>query len=121
MFMILVLATTLVQATPSATLPATPQGRQIEAFVKALRSGEAAFVKYQEDNMLPKRTPEQLKTMHGRIRKEFGDFKILNVLSATADAITVAVAHPEGLKATFTFSFEKAAPFRITNMFVEVS
>lgn len=95
MFMILVVATTLVQAAPSATLPATPQGRQIEAFVKALRSGEAAFVRC--------------------------DFKILNVLSASADAITVAVAHAEGLKATFTFSFEKAAPFRITNMFVDVN
>ena len=45
MFTILVLATALLQTSPSVTLPATPQGRQIEAFVKALRSGEAAFVK----------------------------------------------------------------------------
>lgn len=108
------------QATPPATLPATPQGKQLQAFVTSLRAGEAAFVAFQADNMLPKRTPEQHQTMYARIRKEFGDFTILSVLSASADRIAVAVKHPAGMRATFTFSFEKAAPFRITDMNVEV-
>ena len=44
------------QAAPVVSLPATPQGKQLEAFVKAFRTSEAAFVAYQGENMLPKRT-----------------------------------------------------------------
>ena len=54
------------QAAPVVSLPATPQGKQLEAFVKAFRTSEAAFVAYQGENMLPKRTPEQYKTMYAR-------------------------------------------------------
>lgn len=109
------------QAAPAVSLPATPQGKQLTAFVTALRAGETAFVTFQNDNMLPKRTPEQHKTMYGRIRKEFGDFTILKVMSAAGDRISVAVKHPEGLNAVFTFTFESAAPYRITSMNVEVN
>ncbi len=109
------------QATPAVTLPTTPQGKQLDAFVKALRTSEAAFVAFQAENMLPKRTPEQHKTMYARIRKEFGDFTILNVLSASAEQVSVAVKHPAGMNAVFAFSFEKAAPYRITDMTVEVT
>jgi hypothetical protein len=70
------------QASPVVALPSTPQGRQLDAFVKALRTSEAAFVTFQADNMLPKRTPEQHKTM---------------------------------------FAFEKVAPYRITDLNVEVN
>jgi len=109
------------QATPAVSLPSTPQGRQLDAFVTAFRAGEAAFVAYQAGNMLPKRTPEQHKTMYGRMRKDFGDFTILRVLSASADRISVAVKHPAGMNAVFSFSFEKAAPYRIVDMNVEVN
>ena len=109
------------QASSAVSLPATPQGKQLEAFVKALRTSEAAFVTFQADNMLPKRTPEQHKTMYGRIRKEFGDFTILKVMSASAGQVSVAVKHPAGMNAVFTFAFEKAAPYRITDMNVEVN
>ena len=111
----------LAQTTPAPTLPATPQGKQLDAFVKALRAGEAAFVTFQAENMLPKRTPEQHKTMYLRIRKEFGDFTILRVLSASPERISVAVKHPAGLNAVFTFAFEAPAPYRITEMNVEVN
>jgi hypothetical protein len=111
----------LAQTAAAAALPATPQGKQLEAFVKALRSGEAAFVTFQAENMLPKRTPEQQKTMYARIRKEFGDFTILRVLSASAGRISVAVKHPAGMNAVFTFAFEAPAPYRITEMNVEVN
>lgn len=87
----------------------------------ALRTSEAAFVAFQAENMLPKRTAEQHQSMYGRIRKEFGDFTILRVLSASADRIAVAVKHPEGMNAVFTFAFEKAAPHRITEMSVAVN
>lgn len=109
------------QARPVAALPSTPQGKQLDAFVKALRTSEAAFVTFQADHMLPRRTPEQHKTIYGRIRKEFGDFTILSVLSASAEQISVAVKHPAGMNAVFTFAFERAAPHRITDISVEVN
>jgi hypothetical protein len=109
------------QAAPTVTLPATPQGKQLDAFVTAFRTSETAFVAFQAENMLPKRTPEQHKTMYARMRKDFGDFTILRVLSASAERISVAVKHPAGMTAVFSFAFEKAAPYRITDMNVEVN
>jgi len=109
------------QATPVVSLPSTPQGKQLDAFVTALRASETAFVTFQAENMLPKRTPEQHKSMFARIRKEFGDFTILRVLSASSERISVAVKHPAGMNAVFTFAFEPAAPYRITDMNVEVN
>ncbi|MGE0862540.1 MAG: hypothetical protein AB7P34_01460 [Vicinamibacterales bacterium] len=109
------------QAAPAVSLPATPQGRQLDAFVTTFRTSETAFVAFQAENMLPKRTPEQHKTMYARMRKDFGDFTILRVLSASADQISVAVKHPAGMNAVFSFAFEQAAPYRITDMNVEVN
>ena len=109
------------QATSAVSLPSTPQGKQLDAFVTAFRTSEAAFVTFQADHMLPTRTPEQHKTMYARMRKEFGDFTILRVLSASAERIALAVKHPAGMNAVFTFAFEKSAPYRITEMNVEVN
>jgi hypothetical protein len=105
---------------PPVALPNTPQGKQVQAFITALNSGEAAFVKFQQDHMLPTRTPEQLKTMYGRVKKSFGEFKVLRVASASSEKLTMIVAHGSGDDATVTFSFEPAAPYRITNLEVEV-
>ena len=58
--------------------------------------------------------------MYARMRKDFGDFTLLKVLSASADQISVAVKHPAGMNAVFWFSFEKAPPYRIADMNVEV-
>lgn len=35
------------QASLAVALPPTPQGKQLDAFVKALRTSEAAFVTFQ--------------------------------------------------------------------------
>jgi hypothetical protein len=110
-----------VQAAAPVTLPATPQGKQVEAFVKALRTGEDAFVAFQGEHMLPARPVEQRKKMYARIHQEFGDFTLLSVLSGSAEQVSVAVKHPQGMNASFTFSFEKAAPYRITDMNVQVT
>jgi len=75
--LIAALASVALQATPAVAFPANPQGRQVEAFVKALHTGEAAFVTFQADHML--------------------------------------------LARTFAFSFEKAAPYRIIDMNVQVT
>jgi hypothetical protein len=66
-----------------------------------------------------KRTLEERKS-YARMRKDFGDFKILAVRAASAEQIALAVAHSEGEDATFTFRFESAAPYRITEISVEV-
>lgn len=117
----LIVAIPSAQAAGAMALPATPQGKQLDAFVAAFRTSETAFVAYQAENMLPKRTPEQHKTMYARMRKDFGDFTILRVLSASAERLAVAVKHPAGMNAVFTFAFEKVAPYRITEMNVEVN
>ena len=119
--LIAALVSVALQATPVVGFPATPQGRQVEAFVKAIHTGEAAFVAFQADHMLPARTEEQRKTMFARIRKEFGDYTVLAVLSASAEQVTIAVKHPAGMNASFAFSFEKAAPYRIIDMNVQVT
>jgi hypothetical protein len=118
--MIAVLVTFALLSQAPVTLPNTPQGKQVQAFISALNSSEAAFVKFQDDHMLPKRTPEQLKTMYGRVKKSFGEFKILRVVSASNERLTLIVAHASGEDATVTFSFEPASPHRITNLEVEI-
>lgn len=106
-------------ATPGA-LPATPQGKMVEGFIKALRTDEATFNMFVEKNVLAGRSPEQRKTMYGRLRKEFGDFKVLAVLSASAEQISMSIATTRDANATFTFKFEPKAPYRITEIAVEV-
>src|SRR5512145_3321408 len=85
-FTIAMLAGLFLQAGSVATLPATPQGKIVEGFVKAFNAGEAAFLKYQEQHMVPsqKRTPEERKAMYARMRGDFGDLKVLSVPSASA-------------------------------------
>ncbi|MEO8679478.1 MAG: hypothetical protein ABI665_10560 [Vicinamibacterales bacterium] len=109
------------QAAPAITYPSTPQGKQVEGFVKAFQAGEAAFVTFQGEHMLPARTADQRRTMYARMHQEFGDFTVLTLLSASSDQVTIAVKHPAGLNASFAFSFEKAAPFRIIDMNVQVT
>ena len=53
--LVVVLLSLGLQAAPAVTLPATPQGKQLETFVKAFRTSEAAFVAYQGENLLPSR------------------------------------------------------------------
>jgi len=121
MLMILTLVGSLAQGT-AVTLPSTPQGKVVAAFVTAFRAGEPAFLNFQEQHMLSgqKRTLEERKAMYARMRKNFGDFKFRAVRSASAEQITLAVAHAEGEEAAFTFRFESAAPYRITEIAVEV-
>jgi hypothetical protein len=106
------------------TLPATPQGKRVQAYMDAFNSGdEARFLKVQEEMMAPevlaRRTPEQRAKMFARLK---GDFPRMTVLRAVAgpNQIRAVVPTGDGHEAIFSFDFEPKAPHRITGIGIDI-
>ena len=109
----------------SAALPDTPQGKAVQAWIKAFNSGdEKTFLKAQDDLMsstiLGKRTPEERAKMFQRMKGDFGTMKVEKVLTATAQQIRVQVPTQDGATGTFTFDFEEKSPFKIVGIGIDV-
>ena len=73
--------------TDGVVLPDTPQGKAVQAWVKAFNSGdEKAFLRVQDELMSPavltKRTPEDRAKMFQRMKGDFGTMKIEKVVKA---------------------------------------
>ena len=107
-----------------ATLPDTPQGRRVKAFVDAFNSGdEAKFLKAQEEMMTPetlaKRPAEQRAKMYARMR---GDFPTMKVKRAVAepDQIRAVIEDRDGNEAIFTFDFEAKAPYKVKGLGIDI-
>lgn len=112
-------------AATGATLPDTPQGKHVAAWVKAFNSGdEKVFLKAQQDLMAPsvnaRRGPEDQAKMFQRMKGDFGTMKIEKVVKATAQQIVIQVPGPDGATGTFTFDFEDKAPFKIAGLGIDV-
>jgi hypothetical protein len=112
-------------ASKAVTLPDTPQGRHVQAYVDAFNSGdEAAFVKVHTEHMIPdvtqKRSAEQMGNMFKRMRGDFGTLRVEQVLGVTATQMQIVVPTKDGARGTFTFSFESAKPYRISGIDVNV-
>lgn len=128
MFAVVMMALTIFVGQAKATgvvLPDTPQGKQVEAWLKAFNSGdEKTFMKAQDDVMVPavlaKRTPDERAKMFQRLKGDFGTMKVQKVTKATAQQIKILVPTLEGGQGTFTFDFEEKAPFRITGLGIDV-
>jgi hypothetical protein len=106
-------------------LPDTPQGKQVEAWLKAFNSGdEKVFMKAQEELMAPavlaRRSPEERAKLFQRLKGDFGTMKLEKVIKATAQQIVIQVPTQDGATGTFTFDFEDKAPFKITGLGVDV-
>lgn len=110
---------------PPATLPETPQGRHVKAYLDAFNSGdEQAFLKAQDAHMSPdalaKRPAADRARMFKRMRGDFGKIKVGLVAKSTASEIQVIAPAADGDEAAFIFSFEPQAPFRIVQIAVDI-
>jgi hypothetical protein len=106
------------------TLPDTPQGRHVKAFVQAFNSGdEETFLKTQESVMtsdtLAKRPAADRAKMFKRMKGDFGTLTITRV-AATPDKIRMVVLDKDGNEAIFSFEFESKAPYKIKSIGVDI-
>ena len=107
-----------------ATLPDTPQGRHVKAFIEAFNSGDRdKFLKTQESLMssetLAKRSADQRAQMYERLRGDFPTLKIKRAV-AEGDQIRLVVSDSEGNDAIFSFDFEPKAPHKIKGIAVDI-
>jgi hypothetical protein len=105
-------------------LPDTPQGRHVRAYVDAVNSKDVKkYLAMIETHLAPplveKRTPEQHTEMFERVRGDFDSLRITKV-TRTAEGLDVVMPDQEGNDATFSFTFETAAPYRITGIRVAI-
>jgi len=112
-------------ASKAPALPDTPQGKHLRAFIDGFNSGdEKTFLAAAEAHTAPdpnkKNPPDQQSKMFNRMKSDFGTFTIEKVVSASAEQIVVVFPLLDGGRGTFTFHFEKEAPFRITGVEVDV-
>jgi hypothetical protein len=128
MFIALLIGLTIAAGQPAAktvTLPDTPQGKHVEAYIKAFNSGdEKTFLEAHEQHLaksvLDKRAATDRAQMFKRMRGDFGTLKIQRVVTATASQIQIIVPTKEGEEATMTFDFEAAPPYRISGLGIDV-
>jgi urease alpha subunit len=109
----------------TAALPDTPQGRHVEAYIKAFNSGdEKTFLAANEKLMAPelqaKRSAEERAKLFQRMRSDFGTLKVHRVLGATPAQISFVMILEGGDEGTFTFDFEEKAPFKIQGLGIDV-
>ena len=106
------------------TLPDTPQGKQVKAYIDAFNTGdEKKFLAAQEALMaadaLAKRPPAERAKMYNRIKGDFGTLTVKRV-AATPDKIRVVVPDKDGNEAIFSFELETRAPFKIKGIGVDI-
>ena len=107
-----------------ATLPDTPQGKRVKAFVDAFNGGdEAKFLKAQDEMMTPealtRRPAEQRAKMYARMR---GDFPVMKIKRAVAqpEQIRAVIEDRDGNEAIFTFDFEAKPPYKVKGIGVDI-
>lgn len=113
------------QGSAGATLPDTPQGKRVAAYVAAVNSGdEKTYLAMQDANMDPavlkKRSADERSAMYKRIKGDFGTMKITKVVKASDTEIVVEIPNKEGIPATFSFSFSADKPHLINGLGVEI-
>ena len=107
-----------------ATLPETPQGKRVQAFIDAFNTGdEQKFLKAQEELMsaetLAKRPQAERAKMYGRLKGDFGTFKVKRAIAA-GDKIRVVIPDKDGNEAIFSFELEAKAPYKIKGIGVDI-
>ena len=124
--LVLVSLLALQTATPKpVTLPDTPQGRQVDAYIKAFNTGdEKTFLAANETTLAPdllaKRPAEERARLFQRLRGDFATIKIARMVKATPAQIVFVALLKDGNEGTFTYEFEEKAPFRISRLAIDV-
>jgi len=106
------------------TLPDTPQGKRVKAYIDAFNSGdEKKFLAAQEELMaadtLSRRPAAERAKMFNRMRGDFGTLTIKRAAS-TPEKIRAVVPTKEGDEAIFSFEFEAKAPYKIKGILVDI-
>ena len=106
------------------TLPGTPQGKHVKAYIDAFNSGdEKKFLAVQEELMaadtLARRPAADRARMFNRMRGDFGTLTVKRAAS-TPDRIRVVMANKDGDDAIFSFEFETKAPYKIKGIAVDI-
>jgi hypothetical protein len=98
----------------------------VSAYIEAFNSGEAAFVAMYEAATIPKMAaqtpPARRVELYNRLVREVGTIKVEKLIAPSPKSITFSMrVTGGGSTATFTFTFEEKAPFRISGVDMEVS
>ena len=106
------------------TLPATPQGKIVKAYVDAFNAGdEKKFLAAQEELMAPealaKRSAADRAKMFNRMKGDFDTLTVKRAVSAP-DKIRVVMENKDGDEAIFSFDFESKAPYKIKGIGVDI-
>ena len=123
----LTLALSAQAVTSPGILPDTPQGRHVSACIEAFNAGEKAFVSMYETATIPEMAAEMPEArrveLHERLVRDVGKtIKAERLITSSSKSIRFSMRVPgKGSTATFTFSFEENAPFRISGIDMEVS
>ena len=121
----LVLLTLAAQDAKAAALPDTPQGRHVQAWVKAFNTGdEKAFLAIQEQHVaktvLARRPDAERAKMFQRMRGDFPALRVTKVVRASETQIQFQAPANDGGLGTFTFDFEDKAPYLISSIGIDV-
>jgi hypothetical protein len=106
------------------TLPDTPQGKHVKAYIDAFNSGdEKTFLAAQEELMaadtLARRPAADRAKMFNRMKGDFGKLAVKRAAS-TPERIRVVMADKDGSDAIFSFDFETRAPYKIKGIAVDI-
>jgi hypothetical protein len=123
--LVALLGTQIAGAQKPVTLPDTPQGRHVDAYIKAFNTGDektflAANEKLIVPELLAKRPAEERAKIFQRMRGDFGTLKIARIVKATPAQIAFVALLKDGNEGTFTYDFEEKAPFRISRLAIDV-
>jgi len=112
-------------ASKPVALPDTPQGRQVDAYIKAFNTGDekiflAANEKTMTPDLLAKRPADERAKLFQRLRGDSATIKIARMVKATPAQIVFVAPLKDGNEGTFTYDFEEKAPFRISRLAIDV-
>ena len=114
------------QPAKAVTLPDTPQGKHIAAYVEAFNSGDIKkylefYQAHMADSILAKRSVEDRTAMFTKMRATFSRLTPSKIVKASAQQIQVQFPTADGeAQGTFTFDFESDAPYKIAGLGVEL-
>ncbi|MCL4706796.1 beta-lactamase family protein [bacterium] len=110
--------------TPQNKLPENAAGRRVAAYIESFNSGNEATVReFQNKNfvsaLLQRRAEAERMQMYHEIHGNLGRVTLRRVLQARNDEISILVTASNGEWLRCDFSFEAAAPHKITGISID--
>jgi CubicO group peptidase (beta-lactamase class C family) len=113
----------LAQQSKDASLPDTPIGKHVEAYVNAFNGGEKAmrdfFLHHTSKDALEKVTVEQRLERYRQMHERLGSLELRTVNETGTDHLSALFHTANGSLVNVDFAFEKSAPFGLLGIRVE--